>query len=263
MNIKNNKNTYISILLAATLLVGCGSSSSGSSKNSGTGNIDLANYFPTKDMSKTFTTVEGNTTDFTPGTYSDAITVVKENNITTITTTDEDGDNEKLIIDDKNITQISDGLNFSSYRHVNLGDTFFKLQDKETEEMKQSGLDYATVTKELNLECTIDEQLKEFKKGEHKYSGDILKIKCIDNGKLTIDVNPAIVALAPEMFKDINGTHDNYDVSYHYFKKGMGEVASIDDDCILVSKEPKWQNDREQECIEKYHDYEYYVEPKK
>jgi len=259
MNIKNNKVAYFSLLLATTLFVGCGgSSSSGPSKNSGTGNIDLANYFPNKDMSKTFSTVEGNTTDLNSGSYEENIAVTTENNITTITTID-DGDIEKILISDKNITQISDDINFSTYRHVNLGDTFFKIEKESTQDINKSGFHYAKVTSKVKLECTIEEQLKNFTKGEHKYSGDLLKIKCINNGEVIIDIAPNLIALAPESFKDINGSHTNYDISYAYMKKDIGGIAIIDDDCIVNSTEPKSQDDRKTECIEKHYDYEYYL----
>jgi hypothetical protein len=260
-SIKTNKLSYLSLVVASTLFIGCGSSSSGPSKNSGTGDIDLANYFPNSNISKTYSTVEGNTTKFKSGSYEETILVKSENNTTTITTTDDDGDIEQVIITDKNITQISEHITFSGYRHVNIGDTFIKIENKDTQTMQQSGVNYAKVTRTANVECTVDELLKEFIKGdEHNYNGDILKIKCIDNGKMTIDVAPAFMALAPEMFKDINGTHDNYDISYYYFKKGIGEIASINEDCIMISSEPKWRDDRKDECIEKTHEYEYYIE---
>ena len=58
MRIKNNKLGYIALSLVTTFFVGCGGdSSSGPTKNSGTGSIDLANYFPKEDISKTYTTV--------------------------------------------------------------------------------------------------------------------------------------------------------------------------------------------------------------
>ena len=73
MTIKNNKLGYISLALAAIFLVGCGSSSSGTPKNSGTGSIDLADYFPKVDISKTFTTGEVATIDDDCILYSDTI----------------------------------------------------------------------------------------------------------------------------------------------------------------------------------------------
>ena len=261
MRIKNNKIGYIALSLVTTLFVGCGgSSSSGPTKNSGTGSIDLANYFPKADTSKTFTTLEGNTTKFETGVYEDTISVVTDKNITTITTVDSDGDTEKIVITDKNITRIEGSDTYSNFRHVNIGDTFYSLKDSETEDIEQNGIDYAQVTITTDLECTIDKELKEFIKGEHSYTGDILKIKCINNGKIIVDINPALIALAPERFKDINGTHDNYNILDLYMKKDIGEIATINDDCILSSDTIEYQDDRKSECVEKRHLYDYYLE---
>lgn len=260
MTIKNNKLGYISLALAAIFLVGCGSSSSGTPKNSGTGSIDLADYFPTADTSKTFTTVDGNTTEFQSGSYDETITVKTNDNNRTVTTVDEDGDSVVVTITDKNITTVGGSDTYSSFRHMNIGDTVYSLKDSEISDIKQSGIDFAKVTRTVDLECTIDKKLEKFVKGEHKYTGDILKIKCIDNGKVIIAINPALMAIAPEKFKDINGTHDNYDMFDVYVKKDIGEVATIDDDCILYSDTIKYQDDRKSECVEKRHNYDYYLE---
>ncbi len=254
---RNDKLNYLSFVLAATLFVGCGSSSSGTPKNSGTGDIDLANYFPKSDITKTFTTVEGNTTDFTSGSYEDVISVVENNTTKTITTVNT---SEVTTITDKNITIVDGNDTYSNFRHVNIGDTFYSLKNTESQDVKKDNINYATITNKVNIECNIDETLEEFIKGEHKYTGDILKVKCINNGKITIAINPTIIALAPERFKDINGTHDNYDIFNLYFKKDIGQISEIDDDCVVVSDEVKIVDDRKSTCVEKRYSYDFYVE---
>ena len=78
---------YISLVVVALLLTACGgSSSSSSSKNDGKGDIDLTEYYPSKSMTKTYSSVERDGDNVDTSHYNEIIEVVGNTITTTVDT---------------------------------------------------------------------------------------------------------------------------------------------------------------------------------
>jgi len=255
---------YISLAVVALLLSACGGSSS--SKNDGKGSIDLAKYLPSESMTKTFSYVERDGDDVDNSHYDEIIDVKGD----TIITTRDENVVEKTVISDKNITIISfdddedddyeDDYedNFkeidSFYRYVDLGDTIFTKEKRYTKNN-----DLGKVTINLNSSCQLKSKESKFEKNDHIYKGDLLKIECISKGKVVFDIKQTL--LDAGVAQDLNGSHNIYDTSYIYFKRGIGEVAFIDDNCVPNKKLPMVVNDKadSKECIKKQYEYKFYL----
>lgn len=246
-----NKN-YFTLVLAIILFTGCGSSSSNDAKNDGTGAIDLAEYYPSKSMTKTISVVKRNGDDVTKSHHDEIIDVTGK----TISTTINTKLTSKVVISDKNITitDLEDNETMSIYRHVDIGDTLFSTKKKITENRE-----LGKVTLDFNGNCKIKSKESKFEKQDNVYTGDLLKVECIIEGTITYDVKPLLIDVVP---KDLNGSHPYYNVLYSYVKKGLGEVASIDDDCISNAKLSEIVDDRKSgaECKkENVYEYEFYL----
>ena len=216
-----NKN-YLIFALAITLFTGCGSSSSTDKKNDGKGAIDLAEYFPSKTMTKTISSVERDGDSVNPSHRNEIINVANN----TISTTVDTKLTEKIVISDTNITitDFEDNTTHSIYRHVDIGDTVFSAKKKKSENN-----DLGKITYDFNLNCKLKSKESRFEKNDNVYTGDLLKIECINEGTVVYDIKPSLINVVAH---DLNGSHSFYDASYSYLKKGLGEVASIDDNCI-------------------------------
>jgi len=242
---------YLSLILAGLLLTACGSSSS-SKKNDGNGAIDLKDYYPNESMTKTFINTKSDKAGKNKSHYDEIIQV--SDNI--ITYTIDTKITEKVVFTDKNITTTSIDDNEteidSMFRHVDIGDTLFS---KKMENSENNDLGKINIV--LNTNCNLKSKEKKFESGDNIYNGDLLKIECISEGKVTYDIKKTI--LDAGVATDLNGTHNIYDTSYYYLQKDIGEVASINDDCIPNSKLPLVVNDKEETCNTKQYDYEFYL----
>jgi len=249
----NKKN--ISFVVAAVLLSACGSSSSSSKNNDGKGSIDFAKYYPNKSMTKTFSSVERNGDELLNSHNEEIIEVVGN----TITTTVDGEVLDKVVISDNNITTTNfdkeDGDTVDTmFRYVDVGDTLLseKIKFRETTDLGEK------IT-QLNHLCKVKSKASKFEKNDHIYTGDLLKVECIAEGEMIYDIKQGI--LDAGVAADLNGSHSIYNKSYVYFKKDIGAVAFIDDDCITNSKLPMIVNDKAKpsECIKKQYDYEFYL----
>ena len=246
-----NKN-YLMVALAITLFTGCGSSSSTDKKNDGKGAIDLAEYFPSKSMTKTIIPIKN---DKTLPHYDEIINVTDNK---TITTTINTKLTEKIIISDTNITttDFENNETYTTYRHADIGDTVFSNKEKKTENN-----DLGKVTYDFNLNCKIKSKETKFEKQHKVYEGDLLKIECVNEGTIVYDIKPSLMSVSKDL-KDLNGSHPVYNTSYSYLKKGLGEVASIDDDCIPNETLSDIVDDRKsgEECKKQnVYEYEFYI----
>ena len=243
---------YISLALAALLLTACGSSSKSSKTNNGEGSIDLAEYYPNESMTKTFISTERDGDDVSKSHYDEIIDVTGS----TITTTIDTEVVKKVVFTDKNITTTSiddeETEVDSMFRHVDIGDILFS----EKTEVSQNN-DLGKISKILNHTCKIKSKEEKFEKGDNIYTGDLLKIECIAEGKVIYDIKQAILDAGAAT--DLNGSHDVYNTSYVYLQKGLGEVAYMNDDCIPDEKLPTVINDKKTECSKKQYDYEFYL----
>ena len=244
---------YISLVVVALLLSACGGSSS-SSKNDGKGSIDLVEYLPSKSMTKTFSSVERDGDDVDTSHYEELIEV-KGN---TITTTVNSKLEEKIVFSDTNITTTSfdeDGNDIdNSFRYVDLGDTLLSKKITFSENN-----DLGKISTDLDFTCKLKSKESKFEKNDHIYTGDLLKIECIGDGEIVYDIKQTL--LDAGVASDLNGSHSIYNTSYVYLKKGIGEVASINDDCVTNEKLPKVVNDKAKstECVKKKYEYEFYL----
>jgi len=246
---------YISLVVVALLLTACGgSSSSSSSKNDGKGDIDLTEYYPSKSMTKTYSSVKRDGDNVDTSHYNEIIEVVGN----TITTTVDTKVSEKSVFSDTNITTTSfdeDGNKvYSTFRHVDLGDTIYS---KKMTSSKNT--DLGKVTTKVDSTCQVKSKESKFEKNDHLYTGDLLKIECISEGEVIYDIKQTL--LDAGVASDLNGSHSIYNTSYVYLKKGIGEVASVDDDCVTNAKLPMVVNDKAEptECVKKQYEYEFYL----
>lgn len=246
------KKHYLYLTLAI-FFIGCGSSNNSTQTiiNDGTGDIDLVSYFPTESTTRLYSTVDrygSNDTDVDT-TYSseevlvetNKITTKEDNTITEIVTYD-DTNITTLMVSDKNETQ-------TIYRHVDIGDTISTFQSDFN-----TSNDLGMIQGTYNLQCTVESKESSFSKNDHAYSGDLLKVKCINQGDLTYTIKPDLLMY----ITDLNGTHEHYDVSYLYLKEDVGVVASINDNCIPNEKILSVIDDRQTDCNQTLYTYDFY-----
>jgi hypothetical protein len=119
--------------------------------------------------------------------------------------------------------------------------------------------DLGKTTIDLAHVCKLKSKETEFTKGDNVYKGDLLKIECISEGKIIFDVKKAILDAGAAT--DLNGSHNIYDTSYFYIQKDLGEVASVNDDCITNAKLPMVVNDKAKtkDCVIEKYDYGFYI----
>jgi len=244
---------HISMVLAIVLLTGCGSDSS-SSNNDGKGDIDLSKYYPSESIIKRYNSIERHGDNLTTELDTEIIDVTG-NTITTILNDDTEI-SEKTVFSDTNITttlydsEYGDEVN-SIYRYVDVGDTLLVEKTKQTIDKS-----FGKITFDITNTCKILSKEDKFEKNDYIYSGDLLKIECIDEGEVIYDVKDDLIDLVSE---DLNGSHEYYDKLYYYLKKDVGFVAMVDDDCISNSMLPDIIDDRKTECIEKEYQYDFYL----
>ena len=241
------KQTLFSLTLLS-LLVGCG----GGSSSTTTEKIDYANYFPKSDMVKNFIGIQRSGTNFMDinNTYfTENITATTANGITTITTKDGEVVKDTTVIDEHKInrTKIVDNEKTTNTmnRQVSKGDTLFVENINSSSEEA-----IGTITNTGTFKCVLEDTLLDFQEGDHKYTGDILKIKCIFDGKKITNIKEELL----EYLADSNGSSIVYDVSYRYMKKEVGMIATIDNNCI----ENKLVNDKK-DCIPTEKNYQFYL----
>ena len=252
-------NKYLSLALATVLFSACGGGSK-SSQNDGKGSIDFAKYFPSESMSKAYIirtrTLETPKTTF----RTETIEVTGK----TITTREKTKVIEEVNISDKNITittytdidsKHAKTLVHSMYRKIDIGDKIFpqKINSTTTNSLGK-------ITQNSTASCIVKSKEKKFEKGDYLYEGDLLKLECVAKGKVIYEIKQDI--LDAGVANDLNGSHDTYDKWYVYYKKGLGEVAVINDNCITNVKTPLIVNDnaKASECKSKPYSYEFYVE---
>ena len=244
---------YLSLTLAIVLFTACGGGSS-SSKVAGEGSIDLKEYYPSASMTKEFIATQRDGDTVNSDTYDEVITVSGQ----TITTKVDAAIIEKVVFTDTNITTTTTegtGTDISTmYRNVDLGDTLISkaLSSSETNDLGQ-------LTTNLNLVCKLNSKETKFEKNDHPYSGDLLKIECIAQGTVIYDIKQTILDAGAAT--DLNGSHAIYDQSFIYLQKGLGDVATINDDCVTNANLPMVINDKASanKCIKQQYDYDFYL----
>jgi hypothetical protein len=256
----NKKYLKFSAILITSTFLGCGSSSSsGPTLNDGKGSIDLAKYYPTADItSKSYM-------DEVNGTIQSGSTKTIEVKDNIITYKNNGVIDEIVTIGESNITTVYGEEKYTHYRHVDIGERLFS--DKESSEKSISNL--GKVPYSVDSECILKDKLSKYEKGKHKYSGDILEIKCTSKSKVVIELealaknNSALfsdIVNNSDKYKDINGTHEGYDEYLYYLQKGVGLIAEIDNNCIksdfLELNDDKISPEK---CTNSYSKYNFYL----
>jgi hypothetical protein len=133
-------------------------------------------------------------------------------------------------------------------RQASIGSTIikdsFKLSKNE---------DIGTISYDIEIKCVLDKKLSEYEKNNKKFTGDILKIKCITSGTRKLDVKESLEEYEEDSIDNI------YDVSYSYIKKDVGTIVEIDDDCIVEGKSSEIINDKSG-CAVTSKEYSVYLE---
>lgn len=232
MNVKT-----LFFILVAVIFIGCGASPSSFKKNDGKGDIDLAEYYPEKFMTKTFLVTKRDGEEFDYRHHDKIVEVEGE----TILFIEDIKEVEKVIIFDANITIIKDSKSISIYRYADIGDTLFL---DEVKEVKETDLGKAIIN--VDIECKLASKVEQFEQGDNKYSGDLLKVECLRKGTSTIKIN------------EINSSYLIHDKSYSYLKKGIGLVAEVNNDCI-PSTILAYVNDNAKACVKEQYKYKFYL----
>ncbi len=240
------KKSLVSII-TLILLIGCGSDGTKSTT------IDVANYYPNKNMVKSFYVItdSGDNSQYDEEIYIDkGIITVKVDDIIKRTITI--NDNEIIQKDsDDNLTKIME-------RYIKAGGVLYTLpKSKIIKDIKFEDTILGHKSIESTTTCRLEGTIDKLDNYDIKYSGDILKFKCIEDKK--------IITKLKEDLPDYINLHDgeeksDYDISYFYMKKDVGLIAKIDDDCIVEDKANGTRvNDTSLRCKERRYTHTFYL----
>ena len=245
---------YLLMSFVIVLFTACGGNTSSFTANNGKGSIDLKEYYPNQSISKTFTSTKRDGDNIDKSHYTKII-IVSGNTITTTVNTKVV---EKVLFTDTNITTTTTENNKTEvevmFRNFDIGNTLFS---KKTESSENNAL--GKITTILDKVCKLQSKEEKFQKDDNIYEKDLLKIECISQGKIVYAVKQDILDVG--VATDLNGTHEIYDKSYIYLKKGLGKVVMINDDCITNEKLLMIIDDRARTstCVKKKYQYDFYI----
>jgi len=248
-----NKNLIL--ILSIVAFAGCGSSSSDEKK------IDIANYLPTTSMSKAYTHVTKIDGKLNNRPYTD--TVVVESSLISIK---EDAKPSRLITvkaDEIEIKYLND-VNHSKVmiRNLNAGDSISNyLKADEVEILKIGSQKIGEKRTKIEEQCTLDSIIDRYEKFFFEYTNyddkhDIMKIKCITKTVVETKIDAKYI----DSVSYTNGVVESKDdISYIYMQKGLGTIATINDDC-LSSKLPDVIDDtlEPEKCLGERYEYNLY-----
>ena len=179
--------------------------------NDNVSELDLLNYFPTQTTEKTFITKDS----YSEGERAEVDSYITKitRNANSIVYKDSDDEEETIVRIKENTLEI-DAMNelnregvtkysFETPRYVNINDTTWNFIYEYKDE---------NIEAKITQTCTLEAQINKFSHGGYTYEGDILKEKCI-------------------MDTSTNNNFEYHNILYHYFQKGIGLIAEIDNDC--------------------------------
>lgn len=247
-----NKNLIL--LSSFVALVGCGSSS-GSKK------VDLANYLPSINMSKDYIQVTKINGKLDNRAYTDDVVVVS--NLITIK---EDANKSRVLTinPDEVVTKYNNDGNHSKIvkRKFSEGDSVSNYITKdETEALKIGSQKIGEKHTKKEEKCIFDSIINRYEKFYFEYKNyddkhDIIKIKCTTKTIIKTKIDKKYI----DSVAYTNGTVESKDdISYVYMQKGLGTIATINDDC-LASKSPDIVDDtlNPEDCVEERYEYNLY-----
>ena len=241
------KKNLISII-ALLFLIGCG--------NGGgeTISIDVANYYPNENIVKSFYMI----TDSGDNSLYDEVISIDKSIITVkvdnlIKRTIDINDNDIIQKDsDDNLTKIMK-------RYIKVGGELYSLpKSKIIEDIKFEDTILGNKSIESTTTCRLERKMDRLDDYNIKYSGDILKFKCIEDKK--------IITKLKENLPDYINLHDgeersDYNISYFYMKRDIGLIAKIDDDCIVEDKYGNRRvDDTNLKCKERRYTHTFYLQ---
>ncbi len=242
------KKSLLSII-TLLLLIGCGSNGGESTT------IDVANYYPSKNMVKSFymITDSGDNNQYDEDIYIDksVITVRVDDTIKRIITID---DNEIIQKD------IEDNLTKTMKRYIKAGGVLYTLPKSTIiKDIKFEDTILGHKSIESTTTCRLEKTLNKLDDYDIKYSGDILKFKCIEDKKIITKLKEDL----PEYIDLHDGEEkSDYDISYFYMKRDIGLIAQIDDDCIVEDRANNSTrvNDTSLRCKERRYTHTFYLQ---
>ncbi len=235
-------------IVTVIFLIGCGSNG-----KEGT-TIDVANYYPTKNIVKSFymITDSGDNSQYDEDISIDrGVIIVKVDDI--IKRTININDNEILQKDS------DDNLTKTMKRYIKAGAILYTLpKSKVIKDIKFEDTILGHKSIESTTTCRLEGILDKLDNYDIKYSGDILKFKCIENKKIITEIKENL----PEYIDLHDGEEkSDYDISYFYMKKDIGLIAKIDDDCIVEDKGGSTRvDDTSLKCKERRYTHTFYLQ---
>ena len=235
-------------IVTVIFLIGCGSNGTESKT------IDIANYYPNKNMVKSFymiTDSEDNSL------YDEDISIDKS----IITVKVDDTIKRTIDINDNGIIQkdSDDNITKTMKRYMQVGGILYRVpKSKVIEDIKFEDTILGHKSIESTKTCQLERAIDKLDNYDTKYSGDILKFKCIEDKK--------IITKLKDDLPDYINLHDgeeksDYDISYFYMKKDVGLIAKIDDDCIVEDKAGSTRvNDISSKCKERRYTHTFYLQ---
>lgn len=244
------KKSWFYFIPLSLLIIGCGSTENNTSID-GEGAIDLRTYLEAEDVTKNYKIEDKVVGQTLTNQYYTEVTAVSD---TKIERTLEEITDSVVNIEDKNLTNIDvsdDGnITIGYYRNVDVGDTLFSTDINSTQILKVGSQEVGQTEQLGSNVCQLEEQLDGFTKGSNIYTGDILKLKCTKKTTITTSVKDEFIGTVSY----VNGTEDSVDISYTYYKKGLGLIVSTNDDCIPTNMN---YPDDTIECTEDREGYSY------
>jgi hypothetical protein len=229
-----------------TIFWGCGSTSDNGVS------IDISNYYPNKNMIKSFYKItDSDDNDL----YDEHISIDKN----TITVKVDDVIKRTITINSSDIREIDSDDNLTKVikKVVKLGAIAYTLpKSRVVKDIKVENTILGHESIESIKTCRLEGHIDKLNNYDIKYSGDILKFKCIEDKTIVTKVKENL----PDYINLTNGQKkSDYDISYFYMKKNIGLIAKINDDCIVDNKGTKRINDLSAQCKEKKYTHIFFL----
>ena len=247
-------NRNLLLLVSSIAFLGCGSSDTSAKK------IDIVNYLPSSSMSKVYTHVTKRDGELSNHDHTESVVV--ESNLISIK---EEGALKQLITikaDELEIKSIDENRSKIIARKVKRGDMLLDhLKEDSVEILRIGSQKIGEKRTKIEEKCRFDSIVDRYEKFFFEYKNyddehDIMKIKCTT--KTVVDTK--IDAEYVDLVSYTNGVVESKDdISYVYLQKGLGVIATINDDC-LASKLPDVVDDTlpPEQCLGERYEYDLY-----
>lgn len=202
------------------------------------GKIDFAEYLSKTSVTKNFTTKSKSSLQENEYVYQDTQNINRRGNILTyLNDNQEENGSSTITINSTNLLVKYDNPKYDNNkytinRYINKGDTTWKWTWTD----KGDGYSYTT-----NESCKLYDIIDNFSHGGYSYRGKIIVNKCYVNSKSEYTYN------------NESHTTTTSNISYNYFQKDIGEIATMQDICYDKQGLAKTVDG----CTPNGYDYEY------